>query len=153
MSSSRELQNRKAHRDYQILETVEAGVELRGTEVKSLRTGECSINEAFARIENGQAWLHNFHIAPYDKGNRENHEPKRVRRLLLHKQQLAKLQAEITIAGKALVPLKGYFNQANRFKILLGLGKGKNVRDKRQDIKTRDVERDVRRAMTQGTRR
>lgn len=141
-----ETLNRKAGRDYHVLESLEAGIELRGTEVKSLRGGQGNLNDAFARIEKGEVWLHQFHIAPYDKGNRENHDPVRVRRLLLHKAEIRKWRQEVATAGKTLIPLKGYFKE-NRFKILLGLCKGKNVRDKRDTLKKRDQDREIRRAI------
>jgi len=147
--STPEVHNKKAGRDYHILETLESGIELTGTEVKSLRTSQASLEEAYAQIDaRGEAWLHHFHIAPYDKGNRENHEPKRPRRLLLHKEEIRRLHEELATAGKTLVPLKGYFNAKQRYKILLGLAKGKNVRDKRQDLKKRDTDREIRRVLT-----
>jgi SsrA-binding protein len=139
-----EINNRKAGHDYTILSSFEAGVELQGTEVKSIRDGQGNLNDGFARIEKGQAWLYNFHIAPYDKGNRENHEAKRVRRLLLHKQEINKLHSETTIAGKSLIPLKGYFKN-RRFKILIGICKSKTKGDQRQDIKKRDMDREIKR--------
>ncbi|MDZ4787769.1 MAG: SsrA-binding protein SmpB [Blastochloris sp.] len=139
-----EINNRKAGHDYTILESFEAGVELQGTEVKSIRDGQGNLNDAFARIEKGQAWLYNFHIAPYDKGNRENHEAKRIRRLLVHKNEIIKLHAETSIAGKSLIPLKGYFKN-RRFKILIGICKGKTHGDRRQDIKKRDTDREIKR--------
>jgi SsrA-binding protein len=145
--STTEILNRKSRRDFHIEETYEAGIELTGTEVKSLRTGQANLNDAFARIDKNQAWLYNFDISPYDKGNRENHEPKRIRRLLLHKIEIRRLQAEVAQAGRSLIPLKGYFTSKQIFKILLGVGTGKNQRDKRQDIKKRDTDRAIRRAM------
>ncbi|NJK92305.1 MAG: SsrA-binding protein SmpB [Blastochloris sp.] len=151
-TASVEVHNRKAGHDYLILESLETGIELQGTEVKSIRDGQGNLNDAFARIEKGQAWLYNFHIAPYDKGNRENHEAKRVRRLLLHKQEINKLHQETSIAGKTLIPLKGYFKN-RRFKILLGLCKGKTHGDRRQAIKTRDVDRELKRATSISLRR
>jgi SsrA-binding protein len=147
--STPEVHNKKAGRDYAVLESLETGIELTGTEVKSLRTSQASLEDAYAQIDGrGEAWLHHFHIAPYDKGNRENHEPKRSRKLLLHKEELRRLHEEVATAGKTLVPLKGYFNAQQRFKILLGLCKGKNVRDKRQDLKKRDSDREIRREIT-----
>lgn len=146
MSKTVEIENRKAGRDYHILETVECGIELTGTEVKSLRTGQANLSDAFARVEKGQVFLYQFHIPPYDKGNRENHEPKRIRRLLLHKAEIRRLFGETSVAGKSLVPLKGYFKK-QYFKVLLGLGTGKNKGDKRQDVKKREVDREIRRAM------
>ena len=144
--SGQEIQNHKAGRDYHVLETVEAGIVLQGTEVKSLRAGQGNLNDAFARIEKAEAWLYNFHIAPYDKGNRENHEPKRIRKLLLNKREIFKMLGAVSTEGRTLVPLKGYFKNRN-FKILIGIGKGKTHGDKRQDIKKRDVDREIRRAM------
>lgn len=142
-----EIQNRKAFHNYQIHSNLEAGIELLGTEVKSLRAGKGNLSDAFARIERGQAMLYNFDIATYSHGNRENHEPKRTRRLLLHKAEIRKLFNEVTISGKALVPLKGYFKEGI-FKILLGTGTGKDKGDKRQTLKKRETERHLRRVMT-----
>ena len=142
------IQNHKAGRDYHVLDRLEAGIELRGTEVKSLRAGQGNLSDSFARIERGQTWLYNFHISPYDKGNRENHDPKRVRRLLLHKSEIRKLHGMVATEGKALIPLKAYFDKNNRFKILLGVCKGKTHGDKRQDLKKRDTDREIRRAMS-----
>lgn len=147
MSGTSEILNRKARRDYHIEETLEAGIALTGTEVKSLRTGQANLNDAFGRVEQGQLWLYNFDISPYDKGNRENHEPKRPRRLLVHKLEIRRLGQAVARAGRTLVPLKGYFNSRQKFKILLGIGTGKNQRDKREDIKKRDTNRAIRRAL------
>lgn len=147
MSGTSEIINRKAQRDYHIEDTIEVGVELTGTEVKSLRAGQANLSDAFARVEQGELWLYNFDISPYDKGNRENHEPKRVRRLLVHKLEIRRLHEEISRAGRSLVALKGYFNTRQKFKILLGLGCGKNQRDKREDIKKRETDRAIRRAL------
>ena len=144
--SGQEIHNRKAGRDYQILEKLEAGISLSGTEVKSLRSGDCNFNDAFARIERGEAWLYHFHISPYEKGNRENHEPRRPRKLLLHRREILKLDQQIAQQGRSLVPLKGYFKNG-RFKILLGLGKGKSHGDKRQDLKQRDMQRQIDRTL------
>ena len=144
--SGQEIHNHKAGRDYHVLESVETGIALQGTEVKSLRAGQGNLNDAFARIEKAEAWLYNFHISPYDKGNRENHEPKRVRKLLLHKREILKMLGAVSTEGRTLIPLKGYF-KGPHFKILLGIGKGKTHGDKRQDIKKRDVDREIRRAM------
>lgn len=146
--SAVEIQNRKASHHYQILSTLEAGVELKGTEVKSLRNGHGNFQDAFARIEKGQVWLYHFDIAPYAQGNRENHEPKRVRRLLLHTPEIRKLHSEVSVAGRSLIPLKGYFNKRGCFKILLGVGAGKTHRDKRQDLMKRDTDRHLRRVMS-----
>lgn len=145
--SESEILNRKAKRDYHFTDSIEAGIALKGTEVKSLRSGKANLADSFARIEKGEAILYNFHISHYDKGNRENHEEKRARKLLLHKREIIKLSQEMAVAGKSAVPLKGYFKN-RRFKILLGIGKGKNVRDKREDIKKREVDRNLRRAVS-----
>lgn len=144
--SGQEINNRKAGRDYQILDKIEAGIVLQGTEVKSLRGGEANFNDAFARIDKGEAWLHHFYIAPYEKGNRENHEPRRLRKLLLHEREIDKLHQQMTRQGRTLVPLKGYFKKG-RFKILLGVGKGKTHGDKRQDLKKRDMQRQIDRTL------
>jgi len=145
--STGEIQNRKSGRDYHIEETYEAGIALTGTEVKSLRAGQANFADSFARVEKGQVWLYNFDISPYDKGNRENHEPKRTRRLLLHKAEIRKLFGTVAQAGRSLVPLKGYFKKQH-FKILLGVGTGKNQRDKRQDVKKRETDRALRRIVS-----
>lgn len=141
-----EINNRKASHDYKILDTIEAGIELLGTEVKSLRKGQGNLNDAFARIEKKQAWLYQFDIAPYDKAARENHDPKRIRRLLLHREQIRKLFGEVSLKGRSLIALKGYFKKQH-FKILLGIATGKTHRDKRQDIIKRDTDRQLRRAI------
>lgn len=140
------IQNHKARRDYFILETVEAGLELKGTEVKSLRQARASIDDAFARIERGECWLYNAHIAPYEFGNRYNVDPRRPRRLLLHKRQIRYLAGRLSSKGMALIPLRIYF--AKRFaKVLLGVAKGKTQIDKREDMKRRDHEREITRAL------
>lgn len=140
------ITNRKAPRDYNILETYEAGVVLRGTEVKSLRAGKGNLSDAFARIENQQAWLYNLDIQPYEQGNRFNHEPKAVRRLLLHKNEIRKIFGTVAVAGRTLVALKMYW-KANKIKVLLGVGVGKNQRDKREDLKKAAMKRDVDQAL------
>ncbi|MEM6821176.1 MAG: SsrA-binding protein SmpB [Verrucomicrobiota bacterium] len=141
-----EIHNRKAGRDYQFLEKIEAGIALSGTEVKSLRAGGGNFNDAFARIEQGEVWLYHFYIAPYDKGNRENHEPRRKRKLLFHFREIKKLHQQVSQLGRTLVPLKGYFKNG-RFKVLIGVGKGKTHGDKRQDLKKRDVQRQIDRTL------
>lgn len=141
-----QIQNRKAGRDYQIVDTLEAGIVLSGTEVKSLRAGEANFNDAFARVDKGEVWLHHFYIAPYEKGNRENHEPRRLRKLLLHQREIRKLHELVARQGRSLVPLKGYFKEG-RFKILIGIGKGKTHGDKRDDLKKRDMQRQIDRTM------
>ncbi|MEM9445396.1 MAG: SsrA-binding protein SmpB [Verrucomicrobiota bacterium] len=144
MAQEIEINNRRARHDYHVHDKLETGISLQGTEVKSLRSAQASLSDAFARLEKGELWLYNFHISPYDKGNRENHEPKRKRKLLIHKREYRKLSGNVVQSGKSLIPLKGYFK--NRyFKILLGICTSKNKGDKRQDLKTRDVERSIRR--------
>ena len=137
--------NSKARRDYHILETFEAGIVLRGTEVKSLRAGKGQISEAFARIEKDELWLHNAHIEEYAQGNRENHEPKAPRKLLLHKSQIRKLFGLASIKGNALVALAFYWKNG-KVKVALGVGKGKIQFDKREAIKKRESARELKRA-------
>ena len=140
------IENRKARHDFHILETVEAGLVLRGTEVKSLRLGSASLQEAYARIIGDSATLHNFQIQPYEQGNRFNHEPKRVKQLLLHKREIRKLSDKVRIKGQTLVPLKVYFNDDGRAKVVLGLAVGKQQHDKRQVAKKKQDLRDMQRA-------
>jgi SsrA-binding protein len=137
--------NSKARRDYHILETFEAGIVLKGTEVKALRAGKAQLSDAFARIENDQAWLYNAHIDEYAYGNLQNHQPKAPRRLLLHKSEIRKLFDLGAIKGNALVPLSFYWKSC-RVKVAIGVGKGKVQFDKREDIKKRDTEREIKRA-------
>src|SRR5262245_23677271 len=139
------LTNPKARRDYQILETFEAGLVLKGTEVKALRAGKGQISDAFARVENDQAFLHNAHIDEYSYGNLQNHQPKAVRKLLLHKTEIRKLFGLASVKGNALVPLSFYWKNG-RVKVLLAVGKGKVQFDKREEIKERDAEREAKRA-------
>jgi SsrA-binding protein len=145
MAEAEILNNSKARRDYHIVATFEAGVVLRGTEVKSLRAGLGQIRDAFARVEKGEVFLHNAHIEEYLFGNRENHPPKAVRKLLLHRSEIRKLAEYAAAKGHALVPLSFYW-KGGKVKVLLGVGKGKAEFDKRDDIKTREAERELRRA-------
>jgi SsrA-binding protein len=138
--------NAKARRDFHILETYEAGIALKGTEVKALRAGKAQIADAFARIENDQAWLYNAHIDEYTFGNRENHQPKAPRRLLLHKSEIRKLFGLAAVKGNSLVPLSMYW-KGGRVKVAIGVGKGKVQFDKREDIKKRDSDRELKRAI------
>ncbi|MFP4588545.1 MAG: SsrA-binding protein SmpB [Candidatus Bipolaricaulota bacterium] len=138
--------NRKARRDYEIEEVYEAGIVLQGTEVKSLRAGRCSLKEGYATVENGEVFLHNIHIARYEQGNRENHEPRRKRKLLLKKREIKRLIGKTSQKGYTLVPLKIYFKHGYA-KVELGLGKGKKQHDKRQKIKERDEQRRVEREL------
>lgn len=142
------VSNPKARRDYQILETYEAGIVLKGTEVKALRAGKAQISDAFARIENDQAWLYNAHIDEYSFGNLQNHQPKAPRRLLLHKAEIRKLFGLASVKGNALVPLSFYWKDG-RVKVAIGVGKGKVQFDKREDIRKRDTEREMKRATMQ----
>ncbi len=146
------ITNRKAQRDYQILETYEAGLVLCGTEVKSLRAGQGNLTDAFARIEHGQAWLYQLDIQPYKQANIFNHEPKAVRRLLLHKREIRKLHGIVAVKGRTLVALKMYW-KGRRLKVLLGVGLGKNVRDKRQDLKKAVAKREIDQALKQARRK
>jgi SsrA-binding protein len=142
------LTNPKARRDYHILDTFEAGIVLRGTEVKSLRAGKGQLSDAFARIEKDEVWLHNAHIDEYSYGNRENHQPKAPRKLLLHRTEIRKLFGLASVKGHALIPLSFYWKNG-RVKVSLGVGKGKAQFDKREDIKKRDAERELKRAAMQ----
>jgi SsrA-binding protein len=142
------VNNPKARRDYHILETFEAGIALKGTEVKALRAGKAQISDAFARVENDQAWLYNAHIDEYAFGNMQNHLPKAPRRLLLHKAEIRKLFGLASVKGNALVPLSFYWKDG-KVKVALGVGKGKLQFDKREDIKKRDAERELKRATMQ----
>src|SRR5436189_3690134 len=137
--------NSKARRDYLILETFEAGIVLHGTEVKALRAGKGQLSDAFARVENSEVYLYNAHIDEYAHGNLQNHQPKAPRKLLLHKAEIRKLFGLASVKGNALFPL-ALFWKNNKVKVLLGVGKGKVEFDKREDIKKRDTEREMKRA-------
>lgn len=142
------LNNPKARRDYHIIETFEAGIVLHGTEVKALRAGKGQIRDAFARVEKDEVWLYNAHIDEYSFGNRENHQPKAPRKLLLHKSEIRKLFGLASVKGNALFPLSFYWKNG-KVKVALGVGKGKLQFDKREDIKKRDSEREMKRATLQ----
>lgn len=154
MSSAEKLiaSNRKALRDYQILEKFEAGIVLSGTEVKSLRNKGGNLNDSFARVDDEQVFVHNFHISPYAYGNRENPEPARPRKLLLHKKEIQRLIGLTEQKGYTLVPLKIYF-KGSLIKMELGVGKGKTQIDKRQDIKRREHDREMQKALKYRQRR
>ena len=145
------IENRKARHEYIFLETLEAGIELKGTEVKSLRAGKGNLNDAFARIENGECWLYNLHISPYDFGNRNNHDELRERRLLLHKKEIAKLHAKLKEKGLTLIPKKLYF-VGNLVKVELALAKGKKLFDKRESAAAKDAKRQMDRAFKEKQR-
>lgn len=134
--------NKKAYHDYFIEDKYEAGISLHGTEVKSLRMGKCSIKESFIRIENGEVFIYGMHISPYEKGNIFNKDPLRVRKLLLHKNEINKMMGKIAEKGYTLVPLQVYF-KGSLAKIEIGLAKGKKLYDKRQDIAKKDQRREA----------
>ena len=139
-------QNKKAGHDYNILETVEAGIVLTGTEIKSVREGRVTLKDGFAQIKNDEAWLENVHISEYTAGNRFNHDPLRRRKLLLHKKQIVQLGQKTSAKGVTLVPLKVYLK--NGFaKVLIGVATGKHEYDKRETIKRRDQEREIQRTL------
>ncbi|MEI6485149.1 MAG: SsrA-binding protein SmpB [Sphingomonadales bacterium] len=135
-------ENRRARFEYYIEDVVEAGIQLTGTEVKSLRVGQASIAESFAEVKDGQMWLINATIQEFSHGNIFNHEPKRPRKLLLHGRQIEKMNSAVTRQGMTLVPLSIYFNPVGRAKVELALGKGKKLHDKRDTAKERDWQRD-----------
>ena len=139
--------NRKAFHDYEVLETIEAGIELTGTEVCSLRENHCQLTDCFALIRKGRVWLHGLHIAPYSHGNIFNHDSDRSRRLLLHKNEIRRFSQRIKEQGLTLIPLKMYFSKNNLVKVELALCKGKKVYDKRQSIAAKDAKRDIERTM------
>jgi SsrA-binding protein len=145
------VENRRARHDYFIEETVEAGIVLTGTEVKSLRAGQGSLREAYARIEGGEAWLLGMHIPPYEHGNRWNHDPLRRRKLLLHRREIAGLLQSVRQKGYTLVPLRMYL-KGGRVKLELGLARGKHSYDKRQRMAERDAERAMDRALKERLR-
>ena len=137
-------QNKKARHDYSIVDTIEAGIVLTGTEIKSVRAARIQLKDGYAQIKNGEAWLINVHIAPFEQGNIWNQDPDRTRKLLLKKKQITKLQNDLKGTGMTLVPLKVYLK--NGFaKVLLGIAKGKHDYDKRESIKRREQERDIKR--------
>jgi SsrA-binding protein len=138
--------NRRAYHDYFVEETYEAGLVLTGTEIKSLRAGKANLREGYARVRNGELWLLNIHIAPYDQGNIYNHEPTRDRKLLLHRRQINELMGKVQRSGLTLVPLRLYLKHG-RAKLELGLARGKKQYDKREAIAERDARRDLERAL------
>ena len=144
--------NKKAGRDFHILATYEAGIELRGTEVKSIRLGKVNIQDAFARIERGEMWLYGCDIQPYEKASHTQHSAKRPRRLLMHRREIDKLFGQTQIKGQTLVALRMYFKN-QRVKVELGVGKGKNFADQRQDLKKKAENRDVERELAHLKRR
>lgn len=145
------IENRKARHEYLFLEKYEAGIELFGTEVKSLRAGKASLVDAFARVEKGEVWLYNLHISPYDFGNINNHAEKRPRRLLLHKSEIARLYAAVREKGLTLIPVRLYF-AGSLVKVELALARGKKLYDKRDSMAERDSKRQIARAMKEKNR-
>ena len=151
MSGKTIIDNRKARHEFMFLEKYEAGIELRGTEVKSLRAGKGSLQDAYARIENGKLWLYNLHISAYAFGNINNHEEKRPRRLLLHKSEIARLYAAVREKGLTLVPVRLYFSGA-LVKVELALARGKKLYDKRDTLAERDSKRQIERTLKERSR-
>lgn len=137
-----EINNRKAKFDYQVFDTYEAGIVLTGTEIKSIRQGNCNIKDSYVIIKNSEAYVINMHISPYEEGNIFNHEETRTRKLLLHKKEILKLNDKLKISGYTIVPLKIYFNK-NKAKMLIGLAKGKKNYDKRESLKEKDMKREL----------
>jgi SsrA-binding protein len=143
--------NRRARHEYEILETVEAGLVLRGTEVKALRSGQVNFKDSYATVRNDEAWLRGCHISPYSHGTDANHEPERDRKLLLHRREIARLVGKVAERGLTLVPLRLYFKKG-RAKVELGLARGKKLHDKRASIRERDTRREMDRAVRAGRR-
>lgn len=144
--------NRKAFFEYEIVETFEAGIALTGTEVRSLRDNNCQLTECFALIREGEVWLHNVHIKPYQNGSIFNPDPDRKRKLLLHKKQIRYLHRAVSEKGMALVPLKMYFKENSLVKVELALARGKKLHDKRASMAERDAKRDIQRALKERSR-
>ena len=145
--------NRRARHEYSIEDSIEAGIVLSGTEIKSIRAGKVNLADAYARIERGEAWLVGAHIAPWEGGNRLNHEPKRDRKLLLHRNQIDQMLGKTKAKGLTLIPLKIYITSRGKAKLELGLGKGKQLHDRRREIQARDARRDIERELADAGRR
>ena len=141
-----EINNRKAKYDYEILSTIECGIVLTGTEIKSIRNGNANLKDSYAVIKGNEVFILGMHISEYKEGNIFNHDEKRTRKLLLHKKEILKLSDKIELNGNTLIPLKLYF-KGNKVKILLGLAKGKKTYDKRESIKERDIAREIKKEM------
>ena len=141
-----EIQNRKAKFDYEIIDTYEAGIDLTGTEVKSIRAGKAQLKDSYAIIRNSEAFILNMHISHYEQGNIFNHDEDRTRKLLLHKNEILRLRDKLEVQGFSLVPLKVYFS-SNKVKVLIGLAKGKKSYDKREAIKKRDMDREIKKQL------
>ncbi|NTV25532.1 MAG: SsrA-binding protein SmpB [Chlorobiaceae bacterium] len=137
------IQNRRARFEYEILDTLVAGIELLGSEVKSVRLGKASLSESYAMIHHGEVWLENMQITPYELNTLDKLEPKRSRKLLLHKEEIHRLQSKISEKGLTLIPLKAFFNDRGILKVELGIARGKQLHDKREAVKTRDAQREL----------
>lgn len=146
LMSLRTISNRKARHEYHIDETYETGIVLSGTEIKSVRAGKANLQDSFARVENGELILYNMHVSPYEQGNRFNHEPKRPRKLLMHKREIMRLLGHTREKGYSLIPLKMYF-KGSWVKVELALAKGKKKFDKREDMAERDAKREMERVL------
>ena len=139
--------NRKARHEYEILDTHEAGIVLKGPEVKSVRAGQLAFRDAFARVEGGEIWLYNLHISPYEQANRANEDPDRVRKLLMHREEIRRLLSKTEEKGLTLIPLEIYFRKGN-VKVLLGVARGRRLYDKREKLKKQTQDREAQRAMS-----
>ena len=144
--------NRRAFHEYEILERFEAGIELSGTEVRSLRENNCQLTDCFVLIRGGEAWLHNVHIAPYRNGNIANVDPDRKRKLLLHKKEIRLIEQKVRERGMAVVPTQMYFKENSLVKVEIAIARGKKIHDKRQSIAERDQQRDIQRALKERVR-
>lgn len=153
MSEQTVTVNRRARHEYAIEETFEAGIALTGTEIKSLRAGRANLADAYARVEKGEAWLVGAHIAPYEAGNRYNHEPKRTRKLLLHRRQIDQLLGRAAAKGLTVIPLRIYITARGVAKVELGLARGKKQYDRRREIAERDARRQLERDLAEAHRR
>ncbi len=141
------INNKKAYYDYFIEDTFEAGIVLQGTEIKSIRKGSVSLKDAFVRIKGYEIFIENMHIAPYEQGNRFNHEPLRNRKLLLHRREISKIENILKGNNLTMVPTKLYFNKGSKVKVEIGIARGKKLYDKRQDMKEKDAKRDMEKAL------
>ena len=145
--------NRKARHEYFILEAMEAGIVLSGTEIKSVRAGNVNLRDGYGKVEGGELWLYNVHISPYEKGTYYNKEPMRKRKLLVHRKEILKLQGKVKEKGLTLIPLSMYLKDGKRAKIELAIAKGRQAHDKRDAIAERDVEREIGRSMRERSKR
>lgn len=136
------IKNRKAEHDYYIIQTMEAGIVLKGTEIKSIRSGKVSFKDSYAKIENGECWLLNLHISPWEKASFFNHEPERKRKLLLNRHEIKRLKVKVDEQGMTLVPVELYINETGKCKVKLALAKGKHSYDKRESLQKKDLERE-----------